>query len=97
MKTTDDVNKAFTSGSVATANAVELAEYLIALANARIQSDINQEVANRRSETIRLLLAAKQSQDLHSQSQGTARAALFVALAALLVSALQILYLSPCK
>ena len=97
MKTTDDVSAAFSDGSIATASSSELAEYLIAIANARIQSEINQEVANRRAQTIQLLLAAKQNQDLHFESQGVAKAALYIALAALAMSGLQLLYASFCK
>ena len=97
MKNTDDLNDAFTRGAIITASSNELAEYLIAIANARIQSEINQEVANRRAQTIQLLLAAKQNQDLHLESQGVARAALYIALAALAMSGLQLLYASFCK
>jgi hypothetical protein len=92
MKTMDDVQAAFTDGSVSTANSSDLAEYLIAIANARIQNQINQEVANLRAGTIKLLLAARQSQALHAESQSVARSALYIALAALAMSALQLLY-----
>ena len=44
------------------------------------------------SETIQLLLVAKQNQDLHSESQSVARAALYIALAALAMSAIQLAY-----
>ena len=97
MKNTDDLNDAFTRGAIITASSNELAEYLIAIANARIQSDINQETANRRAQTIQLLLSARQMQDLHSQSLGVAKAALYIALAALIMSGLQFLYGSFCK
>jgi hypothetical protein len=94
MKTTDDVTQAFTSGEIANADRKELEQYLIAIANARIQCVVNQELFSHRAETIRLLLSAKQSQELHGESQSVARAALYIALAALVMSALQLLYAS---
>lgn len=97
MKTMDDVQAAFTDGTITEASSRDLAEYLIAIANARIHSDINQDVANRRAETIQLLLAARQNQDLHSESQSVARAALYIALAALAMSAIQLAYSLLCK
>lgn len=97
MKTMDDVEAAFKNGSIAGADRKELEQYLVAIANARIQSPTNQETANQRAETIRMLLTAKQSEELHGQTQSVARAALYVALAALAMSAIQLIYAAACR
>lgn len=75
----------FTDGKIAESSSKDLSEYLIAIANTPRHNPIKQEIANRRADIIKRLLVAKQTEDLHSEFQGAARVALFVAFAALVL------------
>jgi len=90
-KTYDDVQKAFKSGSVVSADKEELEQLLLAVGRERILSEENRATAAERGETMRQLLAARQSQAMHSQALSTARIALWVSVIALVASILQAL------
>lgn len=90
MATYDDVQRAFTDGSVLTASKEELEQLLLAITTARILAEENRAVAAHRGETIRLLLSVRQSQRFHSQAIWVSVAALVVALASLGITAVQL-------
>ena len=91
-KTYDDVRIAFSSGSVVDASKSELEQLLLALGRARILDGANQASASEMGETMRQLLAARQSQELHDQSVKIAVIALIISIAALGCSAVQAYY-----
>ena len=91
MKTYDDVRDAFDKRTVFGASKEELEQLLIAVGQARVLDPANQARAAEMGETMRQLLAARQSQAMHSQALGLSRVALFVAVVALLVSVVQAL------
>lgn len=89
-KTYDDVRAAFDNRTVISASKSELEELLMALGEARILSAENQARASEMGETMRQLLAARQSQEMHSSAMAIAKVALIVAAIALLTSLLQL-------
>lgn len=89
-KTYDDVSQAFTTGSVLTAKKEDLEQLLLAIASARILSEENRAAASQRGETVRQLLAVRQSEQMHGQAMTVARVALIVSLASLAVSVYQL-------
>ena len=91
MKTYDDVREAFDKGTVVTASKGDLEQLLIAVGKARVLDPVNQARASEMGETMRQLLAARQSQAMHSQALSTAKLALVVSAIALLASLIQAL------
>ena len=90
-KTYDDVRQAFDSGNVVNAGKNDLEQLLLAIGRARVLHPANQARAAEMGETLRQLLAARQSQSMHSQALGTARVALWVSVIALITSLVQAL------
>lgn len=90
-KTPDDVRKAFDTGSIVDATKEELEQYLLANGRSRIQNPINQARASEMGETMRQLLAARQSQQMHSQALNIAKAALIISIVALFFTAFPII------
>ena len=90
-KTYDDVRQAFDTGTVVDAGKEELEQLLLAVGRARVLDPANQARASEMGETMRQLLAARQSQSMHSQALGIARLALCVSVIALVISLLQAL------
>ena len=89
MKTYDDVRTAFDKGTAIDATKEDLEQLLIAVGQARILDPVNQARASEMGETMRQLLAARQSQAMHSQALAVSELALFVSGIALLVSVAQ--------
>ena len=89
MKTYDDVREAFDSQSVLTATKEELEQLLLAVGRARIEHPANQARAAEMGETMRQVLAARQSESMHGQALRTAQVALWVSIAALVASLVQ--------
>ena len=87
----DEMGGAFRSGSILDADRATLERYLFALATVQVMADHNRQRAHQMGETIRLLLARKDSQEANRSAMSVARAALYVSLAALILSALQAL------
>lgn len=97
LKTYDEVRAAFDTGAVLDASKSDLEDYLLAVGRAQILSPENQNRAREMGETMRQLLAARQSQQFHSEAIGIARIALALSIVALLVSGFQLLVsLLPC-
>ena len=90
MKTYDDVRKAFDSQSVLSASKEDLELLLLAVGRARVLDPANQARAAEMGETMRQLLAARQSESMHSQALRTAQLALWVSVVALVASLLQV-------
>jgi hypothetical protein len=88
-KTYDDVRAAFDDGTVVEASTAELEQLLLAVGRARVLDPANQARASEMGETMRQLLAARQSQDSHSQAMRVAQVALWVSVAALIASLVQ--------
>ena len=88
-KTPDDVRAAFDNGTVITASKMELEQLLLANGSSRILHPANQSRASEMGETMRQLLAARQSQELHDKATRIAIIALIVSLAALACSVIQ--------
>ena len=86
------MGEAFKNGTILSAGREDLERYLFALATVQIRADFNQQRAHQMGETIRLLLARKDSQESNRHALSVARAALYVSLAALVLSALQGLF-----
>jgi len=89
-KTFDDVKEAFQNGSVLKANRRELEQFLLAIGTAYISHPANQTRASEMGETIRLLLMAKVSQELHDKATRIAIIALVISIVALLISVAQL-------
>jgi hypothetical protein len=85
----DRMGKAFRAGTILQASRQELERYLFALATVQVRADFNQQRAQQMGETIRLLLARLDSQESNRHALSVARAALYVSLAALILSTLQ--------
>lgn len=85
----DDVRAAFDNGAVVDASKTELEQLLLAVGRERILHPANQARASEMGETMRQLLAARQSQEMHTQALRVSRLALWVALVALVASVLQ--------
>ncbi|GAB3470943.1 hypothetical protein [Polaromonas eurypsychrophila] len=89
LKNYDDVRAAFDKGTVLHASRGELEQLLLAVGSQRIEHPANQARAAEMGETMRQLLAARQSQEMHSQALRVSKVALWVALAALIASLIQ--------
>jgi hypothetical protein len=63
----DEVRSAFDSGKILTATKEELELFLVANGQARILHEANQTRASEMGETMRQLLAARQSQEIHTE------------------------------
>ena len=85
----DDVRTAFDEGAVVNASKSELEQLLLAVGRARVLDPANQARAAEMGETMRQLLAARQSEEMHSQALRVSRVALWVSLAALIASLVQ--------
>jgi len=81
----------FQSGGVLSASRVDLEQMLLAIGRERIVSEENRARAAEMGETIRQVLAARQSQELHGQTQRVAWAALIISVAALIAGVIQAL------
>ena len=81
----DDVRSAFDSGSILTASKEELELFLVSNGQARILNDANQARASEMGETMRQLLAARQSQEMHTEALRISKVALLVSVFALVV------------
>ena len=90
VKTYDDVRAAFDAGTVVDASKQELEQLLLAVGRARVLDPANQARAAEMGETMRQLLAARQSESMHAQALSVSRLALWVSLIALLASIAQI-------
>ena len=88
-KTYDDVRAAFDGGTVVDASKEELEQLLLAVGRARVLDPANQARAAEMGETMRQLLAARQSQAMHAQALSVSRIALLVSLVALIASLIQ--------
>lgn len=87
--TYDDVRAAFDNGSVLTASKQELEQLLMAVGQQRILHPANQARAAEMGETMRQLLAARQSQEIHGQALRISKIALVVAVAAFFAGVFQ--------
>ena len=88
-KTYDDVRAAFDGGTVVDAPKEELEQLLLAVGRARVLDPANQARAAEMGETMRQLLAARQSEAMHAQALSVSRLALWVSLVALVASLVQ--------
>ena len=90
-KSYDDVRAAFDSGTVLVASRQELEQLLLAVGRARVLDPANQARAAEMGETMRLLLAARNSAELQSNANRISKIALWVSVFALLFGAVQAL------
>jgi hypothetical protein len=90
-KTYDDVLAAFRDGTVISAPKSELEQLLLAVARARVLDPINQATASQMGETMRQLLAVRQSAEMHGEAIRISKLALWVSALALVASLLQLL------
>jgi len=67
-KTYSDVQSAFESHEILQSSKSDLEQFLLAIAMTRVLDSANQIRTTEMGDTIRLLLAARQSQQMHSQS-----------------------------
>ena len=81
----DDVRSAFDDGSIINASKEDLERFLVANGQARILHEANQARASEMGETMRQLLAARQSQEMHSEALRISNVALWVSVFALFV------------
>lgn len=88
-RTYDDVRAAFDSGDVINATKEELEQLLIAVGRVRILNDANQARASEMGETMRQLLAARQSQEMHGQALRISKVALWFAVLAFVAALVQ--------
>ena len=91
MKTHDDVRQAFDNETVVNASKEELEQLLLAVGRARVLDPANQARSAEMGETMRQLLAARQSESMHTQALSVARIALWVSALALLASLAEVL------
>ena len=89
LETYDDVRAAFDHGTVLNASKDELEQLLLAIGSQRIEHPANQARAAEMGETMRQLLAVRQSQEMHSQALRVSKVALWVSLVALAFSLIQ--------
>ena len=90
-KTYDDVIAAFRDGTVVSASKSELEQLLLAVARARVIDPINQATASQMGETMRQLLAVRQSTEMHGEAIRISKLALWVSALAFIASLLQLL------
>lgn len=91
MKTYDEVLQAFNNETVVNASKEELEQLLLAVGRARVLDPANQARCAEMGETMRQLLAARQSESMHTQALSVARIALWVSALALLASLAEVL------
>ena len=72
-KTYSDVQSAFESHAILQSAKADLEEFLIAIATTRVLDPANQVRTAEMGDTIRMLLAARQSEEMHSQASKIAR------------------------
>lgn len=87
----DHVREAFDSGAVLEASKEDLEQLLLAVGRARVLDPANQARAAEMGETLRQLLAARQSQELHNNANRVAKVALYISIAALVAGVIQAL------
>lgn len=87
--TWDTIGRAFADKSVLSADRATLEDYLMVLATVQVLSGPNQQRAHQMGETIRLLLARKDSQEAHHHAMVVSIAALIVSFAALVLAAIK--------
>ena len=85
----EDARAAFDEGTVMNASKTELEQLLLAVGRTRVLDPVNQARAGEMGETLRQLLAARQSEEMHSDALRVSRVALWVSLAALIASLVQ--------
>lgn len=90
-KTSDDLRQAFDNGSILDASKEYLEQYLLAAGRAQILKEENRARNVEMGETLRQLLAARQSQELHSHAMRISKIALFISVTALLVAVAQLI------
>ena len=88
-KSYDDVRAAFDEGTVVNASKTELEQLLLAVGRVRVLHPANQARAAEMGETMRQLLAARQSEEVHTQVLRVSRLALWISLIALVASVVQ--------
>jgi len=91
-KTYSDVQSAFESHEILQSSKSDLEQFLLAIAMTRVLDSANQIRTTEMGDTIRLLLAAHQSQQMHSQSSKVSCIALIISVAALICSGTQAYY-----
>ena len=89
-KTDDDVRFAFDSGTVVDASKEEPEQLLLAVGRERVLHPANQARAAEMGETMRQLLASRQSEATHAQALSVSHLALWVSLIALVASLVQV-------
>jgi hypothetical protein len=88
-KTYSDVQMAFQTGRVMEASQGDLEQFLLAIAETQVHSDMNRARTDHMGSTIRLLLTVKHSQDAQRRSTIISMVALVISVAALVCSVLQ--------
>ena len=91
-KTYSDVQSAFENHEILQSSKSDLEQFLLAIAMTRVLDPANQIRTTEMGDTIRLLLAARQSQQMHSQSSKVSCIALIISVAALICSGTQAYY-----
>src|SRR5437899_2997764 len=81
-KTYSDVQSAFENHEILQSSKSDLEQFLLAIAMTRVLDPANQIRTTEMGDTIRLLLAARQSQQMHSQSSKVSCIALIISVAA---------------
>lgn len=89
LKTHDDLRHAFENGTILGASKEDLEQYLLVNGSAQIKSDENRARNAEMGETLRQLLAARQSQELHSHATRISKIALIISIIALLCTIVQ--------
>jgi hypothetical protein len=92
VKTQDDVQRAFADGTILQASRRDLEELLLANAKNKILDPSNQARAAEMGETMRQLLAARQSEEMHGKATLISVIALIISVAALICSGVQAYY-----
>src|SRR6266496_941748 len=80
-KTYSDVQSAFESHEILQSSKSDLEQFLLAIAMTRVLDPANQIRTTEMGDTIRLLLAARQSQQMHFQSSKVSCIALIISVA----------------
>jgi hypothetical protein len=96
-KAPDVVRRAFEDRSILNASRHDVGEFLVANEEYRILDAANRDRASEMGETMRQLLAARQSQELHGRATRIAVIAPLVSIAALAVAVARLLVASTHK
>jgi hypothetical protein len=91
-KTQDDVQRAFADGTILQASRSDLEQLLLANAKNKILDTSNQARAAEMGETMRQLLAVRQSEEMHGKATIISVIALIVSLSAFICSGIQAYY-----